>query len=35
VMHGARQADEAAVAAHVQTYRRLLEGLLASPPVHP
>ena len=35
VLHGARQADEATVAAHVQTYRRLLEGSLASPPVHP
>lgn len=29
VLHGARQADEAAAAAHVETYRRLLEGSLA------
>lgn len=30
VLHGARHADEAAVDAHVETYRRLLEGSLAS-----
>jgi glutathione-regulated potassium-efflux system ancillary protein KefF len=34
VLHGAREAGEAAVAAHVETYRRLLEGSLASRPVH-
>ncbi|RZA22270.1 MAG: NAD(P)H dehydrogenase [Proteobacteria bacterium] len=32
VLHGARHADEAAVDAHVETYRRLLEGSLASHP---
>ena len=35
VLHAARQADEAAVAAHVDTYRRLLEGSLATGTVHP
>jgi putative NADPH-quinone reductase len=35
VLHGARQADDATVAAHVETYRRLLEGSLATRPVHP
>ncbi|MDB5759835.1 MAG: dehydrogenase [Burkholderia sp.] len=35
VLHRARQADEAVVAAHVETYRRLLEGSLASQPRHP
>jgi hypothetical protein len=34
VLHGSRQAKETAVAAHVETYRRLLEGTLASPPHH-
>jgi putative NADPH-quinone reductase len=35
VMHGARQADEAAVAAHVDAYRRMLEGMPPSAPFHP
>lgn len=35
VLHGARHADEAAVAGHVETYRRLLDGSLASHPVQP
>jgi putative NADPH-quinone reductase len=35
VLHGARQADEAAVAVHVDTYRRLLEGSPTSRAVHP
>ena len=34
VLHGARQADDTAVAAHVETYRRLLEGSLASRIAH-
>lgn len=34
VLHRARLADAAAVAAHVETYRRLLEGSLASHSVH-
>lgn len=35
VLHGARQADDATVEAHVETYRRLLEGSATTRPVHP